>query len=151
MVVGDSNGRPVAVPVVLILALVERVQRMASSSSSSAVKGHGPQVGKRGDVARERQTEKHTYMWKETGISVEVQERLLNRPCEQGSCYCCSSRNCSHCACPQRERSACRSRSSEPYNFEVRMKHAAGISCAYANVRGEVVAIVFSSDKMNAS
>lgn len=72
MVVGDSNGRPVAVPVVLILALVERVQRMASSSSSSAVKGHGPQVGKRGDVARERQTEKHTY------IHVEG-ERYLRR------------------------------------------------------------------------
>lgn len=53
MVVGDSNGRPVAVPVVLILALVERVQRMASSSSSSAVKGHGPQVSKRGK-SRER-------------------------------------------------------------------------------------------------
>lgn len=42
MLVGDSNGRPVAVPVLLIIALVERVQRMASS----VVKGHGPQVGK---------------------------------------------------------------------------------------------------------
>ncbi|CAM9933654.1 unnamed protein product, partial [Scytosiphon promiscuus] len=40
MLVGDSNGRPVAVPVLLILALVERVQRMASS----VVKGHGPQA-----------------------------------------------------------------------------------------------------------
>lgn len=40
MLTGDSNGRPVAVPVSLILALVERVQRMASSG----VKGQGPQV-----------------------------------------------------------------------------------------------------------
>ncbi|CAM9997431.1 unnamed protein product, partial [Ectocarpus sp. 8 AP-2014] len=40
MLTGDSNGRPVAVPVGLILALVERVQRMVSS----VVKGQGPQV-----------------------------------------------------------------------------------------------------------
>ncbi|CAM9510588.1 unnamed protein product [Pylaiella littoralis] len=40
MLVGDSNGRPVAVPVVLILALVERVQRMGSS----VLKTNGPQA-----------------------------------------------------------------------------------------------------------
>lgn len=39
MLVGDSNGRAVAVPVPLILALVERVQRMVP-----VVKGPGPQV-----------------------------------------------------------------------------------------------------------
>lgn len=39
MLMGDSNGRAVAVPVPLILALVERVQRMAP-----IVKGPGPQV-----------------------------------------------------------------------------------------------------------
>eukprot|EP00904_Undaria_pinnatifida_P010339 jgi/Undpi1/6435/HiC_scaffold_20.g08916.m1 len=39
MLAGDSNGRPVAVPVVLIIALVERVQRMASVS-----RGQGPQI-----------------------------------------------------------------------------------------------------------
>lgn len=43
MLLGDSNGRPVAVPVPLILALVERVQRMAP-----IVKTQGPQVGERG-------------------------------------------------------------------------------------------------------
>lgn len=43
MLVGDSNGRAVAVPVVLVLALVERVQRMGSS----VVKNNSPQVGER--------------------------------------------------------------------------------------------------------
>lgn len=43
MLIGDSNGRPVAVPVVLILALVERVQRMGSS----VLKTNGPQVSER--------------------------------------------------------------------------------------------------------
>ena len=39
MLSGDSDGRVVAVPVPLILALVERVQRMNPN-----LKGKGPQV-----------------------------------------------------------------------------------------------------------